>query len=404
MKRLLSFDGAPPAWFRFRASAAYKDSERRPGVRSRFQPAIGAATALLLIASVTLIACGKKESAAAPEMPAVPVLVAKAVQRDVPNQLHEIGTIEAFSTVNVKARVEGHLVAIHFKEGDYVTKGQLLFDLDPRPFEAALMQARAQLAKDKAQADQAVTDEKRFAYLLKEGVGSQEQYDQAHASAGALRATLAADRAAIDNARLNLQYTEIRSAIDGYTGNLQSHIGDLIKADSDTPMVTVTQVQPIYVDFSIPEKDLPEVQRNMATHQLEVDVTAQGAQASTEHGTLSFVDNSVDKTTGTILLKGLFQNENRRLWPGQFVKATLTLNQIPKAVLVPSQAIQTSQQGAFIFVVNHEMKVEPRPIVAGAPFEGETIVEHGISAGETVVTDGQLRLFPGATVKIRSTL
>jgi len=348
--------------------------------------------------------CGGNKSTVATAPPPVPVLVAKAVERTVPNQLHEIGTVEAFSTVDIKARVEGHLVAIHFKEGEDVSKGELLFNLDPRPAQAALLQAEANLAKDKAQADQAVTDEKRFAYLLKEGVGSREQYDQAHAAAGAMRATLAADRAAIDNARLNFQYTVIRSPIDGRTGDLKSHIGDLIKPDADTPMVTITQIQPIYVDFSIPEKDLPEVQRNIAARELEVDAVFPSAPQEAEHGVLSFVDNSVNTATGTILLKGLFQNENRRLWPGQFVNATLTLNRIPKAVLIPSQAIQTGQQGPFVFVVDGNMKVQPRPIVSGAIFNTETVIASGLSAGETVVTDGQLRLAPGATVKIRSSL
>lgn len=335
----------------------------------------------------------------------MPVLVAKVVEKKVPNQLREIGTVGAFSTVNIKTRVEGHIVAIHFKEGDYVTNGQLLFDLDPRPFHATLVQAEANFAKDKAQSDQAAIDEKRFAYLFKEGVGSREQSDQAHATAGSLRATLGADQAAIENARLNLQYTEIRSPIDGHTGDLKSHIGDLIKPDADTPLVTITQIQPIYVTFSIPENDLPEVQRNMADHPLEVDAAFPATPQAAEHGILSFIDNSVNTTTGTILLKGLFQNENRRLWPGQFVKATLTLNLIPHAVLIPSQAVQNGQQGPFVFVVGRDMKVKPRQVVTGAAInDSEVIVQSGLSAGEIVVTDGQLRLAPGATVKIRTSL
>ena len=349
-------------------------------------------------------ACSKGEQTATSAAPAVPVLVAKVEQRNVPNQLQEIGTVEAFSTVNVKARAEGQLVAIHFKEGDYVSKGQLLFNLDPRPLEAALHQAQATLARDQAQDLQAETDEKRYAFLLKEGVGSQQQYDQAHATAGALRATVAADRAAVETARLNLQYAEIHSPIDGRTGNLQVHVGDLIKADADTPMVVINQVQPIYVDFSIPEASLADVRRNMETRQLEVDAAIPGSQDAGEHGVLSFVDNAVDRTTGTILLKGLFQNENRRLWPGQFVSASLTLNWIENALLVPSQAVQNGQQGPFVFVVGSDMKVTTRPIVPGAPFEKDILVRNGLSAGETVVTDGQLRLAPGAAVRIKTSL
>jgi multidrug efflux system membrane fusion protein len=334
----------------------------------------------------------------------VPVLAAKAVQRTVPNQLREIGTVEAFSTVNLKSRVEGQLIAIHFKEGEFVTKGQLLFNLDPRPFEAALNQARANLAKDQAQASQAETDEQRYAYLLREGVGSRQQFDQAHANAGALKATVAADHAAVENARLNLHYTEIHSPIDGHTGNLQAHIGDMIKADADNPIVTIAQVQPIYVSFSIPERQLSAVRINMVMRRLEVDAAIPGEQQPSEHGMLSFVDNSVDKTTGTILLKGLFQNENRRLWPGEFVNATLTLNQIPNTVLVPSQAVQAGQHGSFVFVIGQDMKVQPRPVVPGASLDNEVIIERGLSVGDTVVTDGQLRLAPGATVTIKNSL
>jgi membrane fusion protein, multidrug efflux system len=362
---------------------------------------------LCLIAVVVLAAasaCSKGQQAGTGAPPPVPVLVAKVEQRNVPNQLQEIGTVEAFSTVNVKARVEGQLVAINFKEGDYVAKGQLLFNLDPRPLEAALRQAQAGLARDQAQDLQAETDEKRYAFLLKEGVGSQQQYDQAHASAGALRAKVAADRAAVETARLNFEYAGIHSPIDGRTGNLQVHLGDLIKADADTPMVVINQVQPIYVDFSIPEASLADVRRNMETRQLEVDAAIPGSQDAGEHGVLSFVDNAVDRTTGTILLKGLFQNENRRLWPGQFVSASLTLNWIENALLVPSQAVQTGQQGPFVFVVGSDMKVTTRPIVAGAPFQKDILVREGLSAGETVVTDGQLRLAAGAAVRIKTSL
>ncbi len=358
----------------------------------------------VLAAALACSACSRGEEGATGAPPAVPVLVAKVVQKNVPNQLIEIGNVEPFSTVNVKARVEGQLVAIHFKEGDYVSKGQVLFNLDPRPLEAALHQAQASLGRDQAQDLQAEADERRYAFLLKEGVGSQQQYDQAHATAGALRATVAADRAAVETARLNLQYAEIHSPIDGRTGSLQVHAGDLIKADADTPMVVINQVQPIYVEFSIPEARLADVRRNMATHQLEVDATIPGSQDTGEHGVLSFVDNAVDKTTGTIMLKGLFQNENRRLWPGQFVSASLTLNWIENALLVPSQAVETGQQGPFVFVVGSDMKVTTRPIVTGAPFQKDILVRDGLNAGEAVVTDGQLRLTPGATVRIKTSL
>ena len=355
--------------------------------------------------AATVVGCTNRGGAnPAATMPPVPVLAAKVVQRDVPNQLREIGTVEAFESIAIKAQIEGILEAVMFKEGDFVSKGQLLFKIDPRPFAAALGQAVANQARDQADANLARTDESRFAYMLKEGVGSREQYDQAYAKAASMAATVAADRAAVESARLNLQYAEIRSPTDGRTGKLQAHAGDLIKADADNPMVTIARVEPIYVDFSIPEKDLAQVRQSMTRHALEVDAAIPGDKGPPEHGVLSFVDNSVDKTTGTIALKGLFQNENRRLWPGQFVNATLTLEVIPQAVLVPSDAIQTGQEGPFVYVVGRDMKVAARPVVTGAVIDTETIIERGLSAGETVVTDGQLRLMPGATVRIKDAL
>jgi multidrug efflux system membrane fusion protein len=360
--------------------------------------------ALAMVAFLMVYACSKGENTGVMARPPSPVLVAKAVAKTVPNQLHEIGNVEAFATVNIKSRVGGELVAIHFHEGDLVAKGQLLFSLDSRPFVAALKLAQANLAKDRAQLDKADTDEKRYSFLLKESVGSREQYDQAHATAAALRATVIADQAEIDTARLNLEYSQISAPLDGRTGHLQSHIGDLIKADADTPMVTITQVRPIYVAFSIPESELAAVRMNLETHSLEVDVAIPNSPETPEHGMLAFIDNTVDKTTGTILLKGLFQNENRHLWPGEFVNATLTLNQIRNAVLIPSEAVQTGQNGSFVFVVDNRMQAHLRPIVAGAQVGGDTVIERGIEAGETVVTDGQMLLAPGARVKIRSSL
>jgi membrane fusion protein, multidrug efflux system len=378
--------------------SAFPCSSRRHGL-IRF----AAGTVAIVLASI-VTGCSDKGAARPAMMPPVPVLAAKVVQRDVPNQLREIGTVEAFESIAIKAQVEGILEGVMFREGDFVTKGQLLLRIDPRPFAAALKQAEANQARDQADANQARTDEQRYSFMLKEGVGSRQQYDQAYAKAANMEATVAADRAAVESARLSLQYAEIRSPIDGKTGKLQAHAGDLIKADADNPIVTIAQVEPIYVDFSIPEKDLTQVRQSMAQHPLEVDAAIPGDQGPPEHGVLSFVDNSVDKITGTISLKGLFQNENRRLWPGQFVNATLTLAVIPQAVLAPSQAIQTGQEGPFVYVVGRDMKVAARPVVAGAVIETETIIDRGLNAGETVVTDGQLRLVPGATVRIKSTL
>jgi multidrug efflux system membrane fusion protein len=364
------------------------------------------ATAMAISVIAVLVSACNKSAGAPPAMPPVPVLTAQAVSKTLPNQLHEIGTVEAFATVNIKSRIEGHLVAIHFKEGDFVTRGELLFSLDSRPSEAALQQAQANLARDEAQSAQAGIDENRYRFLWKQGVGSREQFDQSYASAGTWTATVEADKAALETARLNLQYTEIRSPIDGRTGNLQSHIGDLIKPDADNPLVTITQIQPIYVSFSIPERELPSVREQMTQHPLEVDaaIPSANAQEPPEHGVLSFVDNSVDRTTGTILLKGLFQNENLRLWPGAFVNASLTLNQLQNAVVVPSEAIQTGQEGTYVFVVDAHQRVAMQPVTTGAQINHETIVKEGLAAGQTVVTDGQLRLAPGAIVTVKQSL
>jgi multidrug efflux system membrane fusion protein len=376
--------------------------ETRAQFTNRFR---NAATRVMLMMAVTLLgACGQGDRPNSGMMPAVPVLTATAARRTVPNQLEEIGTVEAFATVNIKSRIGGHLLAIHFKEGDFVTKDQLLFSLDARISQSSLRLAEANLARDEAQARQAATEKTRFATLLREGVGSREQYDQARASAGTWIATVAADQAGIDTARVNLQYTEIRSPIDGRTGNLQSHIGDLIKPDADAPLVTITQIQPIYVDFSTPERELTAVREAFEQHPLEVAASIPNSPGAAEHGTLSFIDNAVDKTTGSILLKGLFQNAQRRLWPGAFVNVTLTVNELRDAIVVPSEAIQTSQQGTFVFVVGVDHKVAMRPVAIGARVDRQTVVERGLAAGETVVTDGQLRLAPGAVVSLKQSL
>lgn len=335
---------------------------------------------------------------------AVPVLVAKVVQKTVESKVNAIGKVEAYSTVNVKAQIDGVVTEVHFHEGQDVKKGDLLFTIDPRPFEAMLHQAQANLARDAAQRKQAAADEQRYSFLLKQGVGSRQQYDQAEANADALKASVAADAATVQSAQLSLAYTSIRSPIDGRTGGLMLHAGNLVKANADTWMVVINQIRPVYVDFSLPEQSLAEVRRYMAERKLAVDVSLPGEQGPAEHGELTFVDNSVDPKTGTIEFKGLFANESERLWPGQFVDATLVLNQRPNTILIPSQAVQTGQEGSYVYVVQPGMKVETRPIVIGDAMDGETVIERGLKAGETVVTDGQLRLLPGSTVTIKSGL
>lgn len=362
--------------------------------------------AIALVPTLALIAiagCSHGPADTFGERDAVPILAAKVVQKTVSDTIRAIGRVEAFSTVDVKAQINGQVMQVHFLQGQDVKQGDLLFTIDPRPFEAALQQAQANLAKDRAQYREAAADEHRYSVLLKENVGSRQQYDQVEATAAALSASMQADEAAVQTARLNLEYCEIRAPIDGRTGDLLVHAGNLVKPDADTAMVVINQVHPVYVDFAIPEQKLPAVREFMADRKLAVQVSLP-EQQGVESGDLTFVDNTVDAKTGTINLKGQFANTNGRLWPGEYVNATLILHDHPGAILVPSQAVQTGQQGSFVFVVQPAMKVELRPIVVGETIDNQTVVNSGLKAGETVVTDGQLRLIPGATVTIKSGL
>jgi len=356
------------------------------------------------LALIAIAGCSHGPADTFGERDAVPVLAAKVVQKNVADTIRAIGRVEAFSTVDVKAQINGQVMQVHFLQGQDVKQGDLLFTIDPRPFEAALQQAQANLAKDRAQYREAAADEQRYLTLLKENVGSRQQYDQVEATAASLSASMQADEAAVQTARLNLEYTEIRAPIDGRTGDLLVHAGNLVKPDADTAMVVINQVHPVYVDFSIPEQQLPAVREFMAEQKLAVQVSLPEQQGPLESGELSFVDNSVDSKTGTINLKGQFANADSRLWPGEFVNTTLVLREHPDAILVPSQAVQTGQQGSFVFVVQPDMKATIRPVVIGESVDNQTVVTSGLKPGETVVTDGQLRLIPGATVTIKTGL
>ncbi|HEX9256135.1 MAG TPA: efflux RND transporter periplasmic adaptor subunit [Candidatus Angelobacter sp.] len=358
--------------------------------------------ALLPVTAMALLAgcSGKKAQATGPGT--VPVVVAIAQQKDVPVEVTAIGNVEAFSTVSVKSMVNGEITAVHFQEGQDVRKGQLLFSIDRRPFEAELHRLEGNLAKDSAQAQNAVVQARRYQALFKEGVVAREQYDQVQSNAEAMQAGVLADRAAVENARVQLQYTSIFSPIDGRTGNLLVHLGNVVKANDTPPLVVINQVKPIYVNFAVPEQYLADIKRYMAAGNLPVAASIPNDKAKPAEGKLRFVDNTVDPTTGTIKLKGTFANTDRKLWPGQFVNVVLKLATQANAVVVPSQAIQNGQQGQFVFVVKPDMTVESRPVVAGRTIEGQVVVDKGVQAGEKVVTDGQLRLSPGAKVEIKA--
>ena len=358
----------------------------------------------------------------------VPVVVAMASQQDVPIEISAVGNVEAISTISVRALVNGQIMATFFQEGDYVKKGDKLFTIDARPYEAQVAQAEANLSKDTALLGQAeanlardTAQEKyarataeRYARLKNEGVISQDQQEQLAASADALRQAQAADRAAIESAkaqieadkanidtiRVQLGYTTITAQMDGRTGAVGQKPGNIATANQ-TEMTTLNQVEPIYVTFAVPEARLADVKRYMAIGKLRVTALSQDGSNSVEQGELSFVDNSVDTTTGTIKLKGTFQNRERKLWPGQFVNVTLRLTTRGGAVVVPNQAVQTGQDGTFIYVVKEDRTVEARPVVTGPRVDLNLVIDKGLSAGETVVVDGQLRLQPGSRVQFR---
>jgi len=354
-----------------------------------------------IVMTVFLFSCSKK-SGLPPRMEKVPVTSATVIQKAVPVQLRAIGNVEAYSTISVKSQIEGLLTRVYFKEGQDVKKGDLLFTIDPRPYEAALKQAEANLAKDTAQLENARVEVSRYAELVKKGYVAQEQYDQIGTNAIALEATVNANKALVENARLQFKYCFIYSPITGRTGNLMANQGNLIKANADNPMVTINQIQPIYVTFSVPEQYLSEIKKYMAGRKVKVEAYIAKDENHPEEGVLTFVDNTVDTTTGTIKLKGTFANQKKSLWPGQFVNAVITLTTQPEAVVVPSQAIQTGQSGEYVFVIKNDFTVESRPVVISRTLDGETVIEKGLQPGDKVVTDGQLRLVPGTKVEVKT--
>jgi membrane fusion protein, multidrug efflux system len=337
-----------------------------------------------------------------PGAAAVPVATALVAEKAIPLELEVIGTVEAFQTVQVRAQITGELTSVNFREGDDVQKGQVLFTLDRRPLEAALQQARANLARDTAQAVNAAAQAKRYDDLAARGIATREQVETSHTAATALDATVAADRAAVDNAAVQLQYATIAAPISGRTGALIVHPGNLVRANDQTPLVIINQVSPIYVTFGIPEARLPELKRYMAQRTVKVAALAPTDNGPASEGRISFVDNSVDATTGTIKIKGTFANEARHLWPGQFVNVSVTLTTDPHAVVVPTTAVQAGQQGTYVFVVKPDQTVELRNVQVARTAEAESVIKTGLTPGETVVTDGQLRLVPGSRVSIKS--
>jgi multidrug efflux system membrane fusion protein len=360
-------------------------------------------TVAAVVLALSLAGCSrpvKKEAVA-------PVLVAKAMATNVPVQIDPppVGHVMPLTTVTIHSQIQGMISEVHFKEGQEVKQGDLLFTIDPRPSQAALDQARAALERDLAQLEYAKINFAREQKLFDQKLISQDELDTNRASQDALAGTVAADRAAITNALLNLDYCEIRAPVDGRTGGLQAYAGNVVKAPDDT-LLTINQIHPIYVAFAVPEQYLPVIKKEMRTKTLKVTAMYENMDVVVDppQGELTFIDNSVDQTTGQIQLRATFLNVDSALWPGQFVTVTLTLSELSNVIVVPSQVVQTGQKGQFVYVVKPDQTVEERPVTTGITYQTETVVEKGLSAGETVVTDGQLRLAPGVKVSVKSSI
>jgi multidrug efflux system membrane fusion protein len=372
-------------------------------------------------AGLLLAGCGKQQAQGPMGMGPVPVSVAVAAEEAVPVQVRAIGTVEPSSTVQIKSQVAGELLSVRFTEGREVAKGDLLFEIDARPYREALAQAEAAVAKDKAllnqaqanlgrdvaQSKSADADAKRYEQMAKEGVAPQMQATQSRAAADALQESIKADQAAIESARaslesdqaavarakLDLSYCEIRSPVSGRTGNLLVHPGNLIKVN-DVPLVVINRIAPIFVSFGVPEDLLPAIKQKLA-----VQASSDADPGRIARGALTVIDNAVDTNTGTIRLKAVFENSDHMLWPGEFVNVVLTLDTQSNATVVPSEAVQDGQRGQFIFVVKSDQTVESRPVTVTRTIGRKAVIAKGIAPGETVVTDGQLRLFPGARIR-----
>lgn len=338
------------------------------------------------------------------ESPAIPVVVAEVTAQSVPLKVQAIGNVEVQATVSIKSRLDGQIVKVGFSDGQDVTKGQLLFEIDARPLQAQLQQAQATLARDRAQLERARAQEERYKDLLQKGFVSQDAYAQFRTNVDTAAATVKASESAAENARLQTEYAVIRSPITGRAGKILIQQGNLVKANDTVSLVVINQISPIYVSFAVPEQYLGLIRKYMATGKLGVEAVPQNAgdtAGATARGTVAFIDNTVDATTGTVRLRATFPNLDKSLWPGQFVTASLTLNEQQNAIVVPSQAVQTGPKGQFVYVIAGGA-AQMREIAVERVDGTQTIVGKGLAAGEQVVTSGQSRLIPGMKVSIKS--
>ena len=371
-----------------------------PGTCGARRIALG--VALILSAASIFTGCSSGNGAAQGQRPAAGISVSAApvVAKDMPLQIRAIGNVQPYSTVQVKAQASGPIVGVFFKEGQDVRKGDPLFKIDPRPYEIALKLAESILARDRAQLKNADDEVRRNTDLAGKDFVTKEHFDQLQSSAEVFRASVKSDEAAVDNAKLMLEYCSIASPIDGRTGSLFVYPGNLVAPTDLGPIVIINQTSPIYVAFAVPEQNLPLIKKYMALGALRVDALPKDQDAAIP-GVLTFIDNGIDATTGTVLLKATFPNTDRALWPGQFLNAALTLTVEKDAVVIPSPAVQTGQSGTFVMVVKGDMTIEVRPVTIARTLGQESVIAAGLKPGETVVTDGHLRLVAGSRVEIK---
>lgn len=332
--------------------------------------------------------------------PAVPVSVGQVVVKREPVRVTAIGNVEPYTSVAVKALVDGQIVAVRFHEGDRVREGEVLFEIDARSYAAALAQAQANLARDQAQLDRARTQDVRNQDLLRQNFISKDAYEQFKTNVQTAEATVRADQAAIDAARLQVERCTIRAPLTGYAGRILIQQGNLVKANDTNPLVTINQVEPVYVTFSVPERDLGTIRERQARGELVVEATLPSGSHGPVAGKLTFIDNSADPATGTIRLKARYDNADAVLWPGQFVNVVLTLYEQPDAVVAPTQAIQNGPNGQYVFVVGADRTVDVRNVRVDRAIGDDTVIAGGLKPGDVVVTTGQMRLAPGTRVTV----
>ena len=370
--------------------------------RYRIPKRLSAQALATTVAALAFAAAACSKSDARAPRPSVPVTVAPVQQRSVPYEISAIGTVTPIQSVAVRSQVSGTLTRVAFQEGDEVQKGELLFRIDARPFQAALSQATANLAKDLAQLVNARQQVTRYQQLVQNDLATQEQFDQLKANADAAVAGVSADSAALQTARLNLEYTTITSQIAGRTGNLLLREGNLVPANGATPLVVINQLRPIAVSFSVPQQYLDDIQRFGGRHVLDVRIRPTNDSTAAMTGQLIFINNQVDTTTGTIQLKATFTNGDRKLWPGEFVAVSLVLDVEKDVLTIPAQAVMTGQAGTYVYVVNADRTAKTQDVTVGRAASDFVVIEKGLAAGQMVVTDGQLRLVPGARVEIKT--